>query len=146
MMKGTASIHLHVNIRNSKELPLLYATLKDMACSEDFRMGKDRRDIWDKTDPCRCGLPFKNIESSQDSVTIINEFVRLALKADDISENKPFCLIKDTSENSFLYHLTTIFTDIRLNLKGPTLELRTLDSLPAHELRDRWKKFSFALR
>ncbi|MBS0013128.1 MAG: hypothetical protein KFF46_04080, partial [Desulfobacterales bacterium] len=47
----------------------------------------------------------------------------------------------DTSFETFLYHMTTIFTDVRFNLKGTTLELRTLDSMPMDAFRQRWLQF-----
>jgi len=37
--------------------------------------------------------------------------------------------------------MTTIFTDIRLNMKGLTWELRTLDSQPLDVFKKKWKIF-----
>ena len=34
-----------------------------------------------------------------------------------------------------------MFTDVRLNAKGGTLELRTPDSRPVQDFRPLWKKF-----
>ena len=59
----------------------------------------------------------------------------------DIGENRPFADTNDVTFDKFLYHLTTIFTDVRLNLKGPSLELRTLDSLPLSEFMGKWDLF-----
>ncbi len=141
MMKGTASIHLHASIRNTAEVPRLLTLLTYMAKSEDFKMLSDRRDIWNKTDFSRCGMPYGNFDYDVDQKIIIDEIVRVALNADDISENKPFYMTNYISFESFLYHLTTIFADVRLNMKGPTLELRTLDSMPVSRFKGKWKKF-----
>jgi hypothetical protein len=41
--------------------------------------------------------------------------------------------------------MTTLFTDVRFNLKGPTLELRTLDSIPINEFIPKWNIFISSL-
>ncbi|MEA3347706.1 MAG: hypothetical protein U9Q39_01460, partial [Pseudomonadota bacterium] len=63
------------------------------------------------------------------------------LGALDLSRRTPFFTLKGRSFAEFLTHLTTIFTDVRLNLKGPTFELRTMDSMPAEEFVKRWRRF-----
>lgn len=138
MMKGTASIHLHVAIKSIDELPLLFLKLREMSFSDDFKMQPERSNIWKNTDPTRCGLPFKRVDTPQE---LINEIVRFTLKADDIGEGIPFETINNITFDSFLYHMTTIFTDVRLNIKGPTFELRTLDSMPLQQFETKWKKF-----
>ncbi|MFC1820912.1 hypothetical protein ACFLZG_07520, partial [Thermodesulfobacteriota bacterium] len=141
MMKGTASIHLHIGIRDTIELaPLVYSLIK-MTAMNGFKMGRDRRDIWDNTDPTRCGLPFQNIEYNSRPRRVAEELVRFALSADDIAENIPFHETKDLSFDAFMYHMTTIFTDVRLNIKGPSIELRTMDSVPFSQLKTQWKVF-----
>lgn len=146
MMKGTASIHLHVVIRNTSELPMLFSYLCRISKTEEFRMKKDRRIIWDNTDPGRCGLPYKNITEESSSERVAEELVKVAIRADDISENIPFYQKKDLSADAFLYHMTTMFTDVRLNFKGPSVELRTLDSMPFSQFKEKLKRFIFLLK
>jgi gamma-glutamylcysteine synthetase len=67
--------------------------------------------------------------------------VRYALKVVVLGEQVPFESSSDRSFSAFLYHMTTIFTDVRFNLKGPTLELRTLDSMPTGEFTHKWFEF-----
>ncbi len=146
MMKGTASIHLHARICDIRELAPLFASMCKMALMEDFKMGRDRRDIWDNTDPSRCGLPYRNIEDHSDTRQVVKEIVKFALKAEDIGENVPFYRLEDISFDAFMYHMTTIFTDVRLNIKGPSIELRTLDSMPFPPFQGRWKRFMSLLK
>ncbi len=141
MMKGTASIHLHVVLRNVRELPALFSALCKMAVSDDFKMLPDRRDIWNNTDPCRCGQPFGDYQSQKNPRQWIEDIVRFALKAYDIGENIPFEDRQNISFDDFLYHMTTLYTDVRLNIKWPTVELRTLDSMPLQFFKTRWDKF-----
>lgn len=140
MMKGTASIHFHVGIHNLDEIPHLLSSLIKISLLDEFKMGRDRRDIWDNTDPRRCGQPF-TINDNSTPEQVIKGIVDHALKADHIGENIPFPLTKDTSFDAFMYHMTTIFTDIRLNIKGPSLELRTIDSVPFKQFENKWNKF-----
>jgi len=141
MMKGTASIHLHVLIRDIGEILRLFGGLINLSTSRDFRMSSDRRDVWNNTDPTRCGMPVDNLDKIEDSHALIRKIVRFALLAEDLGENLPFSDTNDVTFDKFLYHLTTIFTDVRLNLKGPSLELRTLDSLPPSEFMAKWDLF-----
>lgn len=141
MMKGTASIHLHACILSNNDLPLLFSLLKDMSTSEEFKMQSERRDIWNNTDPCRCGLPYEGLNKNSDSREVIKEFVKVAMNADILDGNIPFYKTSNINFEAFLYHITTIFTDIRLNIKGPTLELRTLDSMPPSSFELVWKRF-----
>lgn len=145
MMKGTASIHLHVGISGTAELLFLFRRLCGMSTSPDFRMSPERRDIWDNTDPVRCGLPPCCNERLNSTEQLIARLVRYALAADVLGENVPFPMARDTSFTAFLYHMTTLFTDVRFNLKGPTLELRTLDSLPMEYFKKKWRIFISSL-
>ncbi len=140
MMKGTASVHLHVSFHNIREILPLFRKLAEISSAEEFRMSSDRLDIWDNTDTGRYKLrhDFLNIG---DSEQVIESFVRFALKAEDIYTDIPFWQTRNNSFDTFLEHLTTIYTNVRLNLKGPTLELRTLDSLPVSEFERKWKNF-----
>jgi glutamate--cysteine ligase len=101
----------------------------------------DRRDIWNNTDPCRCGQPFGDDQSQKDPRQWIEDIVRFALKAYDIGESIPFEDRQNISFDDFLYHTTTLYTDVRLNIKWPTVELRTLDSMPMQFFKTRWDKF-----
>jgi len=141
MMKGTASIHLHVVIMNISELVLFFTRLCEVSSSDDFRMQAERRDILNNTDPSRCGFDCGSIRRDFLPQQLISALVRFTLKAEDILTSKPFYATENTDFDSFMYHLTTIFTDVRLNIKGPTLELRTLDSLPIPAFEVKWRKF-----
>ena len=141
MMKGTASIHLHVVIRNTRQMYPLFRKLWELSTSEEFRMSRTRRNIWDNTDSSRCGFPYKNFEHWRTTRELIEEMVAFALNAYDVVEKVPFRNKKNLDFHSFLYHITTIFTDVRLNLKGPSVELRTLDSLPLIHFQKKWDKF-----
>ncbi len=141
MMKGTASIHLHVVLGNMDELPVLYFSLCQMAESDAFKMSLERRDIWDNTDPCRCGLPEIEADGASRPEKLIEKLVEFTLAADVIDKNIPFVHTGNHSFDAFLYHMTTIFTDVRLNIKGPTIELRTLDSMPVNAFERKWKMF-----
>jgi len=141
MMKGTASIHLHARILNMEDVVPLYKLFRELSQSEEFKMSPERRDIWNHTDPSRCGLAVKTVQNINTPEDLIKEMVRFAVKADDIEENIPFAEKKDTRFDEFLYHMTTMFTDVRLNMKGPSWELRTLDSLPLVEFEKKWKTF-----
>ena len=101
-------------------------------------MRPDRRDIWDNTDASRCGLPQHGFDNSLEQA---ESLVYSAFKAVDIGENILFEKTEKVNFNSFLYHMTTIFTDVRLNVKGPTVELRTLDSMKRQDFELKWKKF-----
>lgn len=141
MMKGTASIHLHVVISKFKNLLPLFNELCELSIDRHFRMSRDRRNIWDHTDPSRCGIPpccFANLQTPDE---LIYRLIGFALRAEVLGEDVPFAESTDRSFTAFLDHMTTIFTDVRFNLKGPTLELRTLDSMPIPQFRLKWKRF-----
>jgi glutamate--cysteine ligase len=141
MMKGTASIHLHVLISDFDETLVLFNKLCRLSTFDAFKMSDQRRDIWNHTDPGRCGCPpccFEQLESSE---SLIKRLIHFALNVEVLGENIAFVDSSDLSFNAFLYHMTTLFTDVRFNLKGPTLELRTMDSMPIDQFHDRWKKF-----
>jgi len=146
MMKASASIHLHVVIRSPEELVPVFLKLCGLSVSGGFKMGEDRRDIWNHTDPSRCGLPYKNIDTDSRPSDLTSELVSVAAHAHILEEDVPFWQSSDTGFERFLYHLTTIFTDVRLNNKGPTLELRTLDSMPEEKFRFIWNRFLDELR
>ncbi|MCF8045535.1 MAG: hypothetical protein K9J83_06720 [Desulfarculaceae bacterium] len=146
MMKGTASIHLHVVIRYMEEIVPLFLRLKELVFSDQFGMSPQRRSIWDQTDACRCGLPFGRIEKTDKPDRVIREFVTAAVHADVLGEERPFYQIRDQSFDNFLFHFTTIFTDIRLNAKGPTLELRTPDCVPFERFETMWYDFTSRMR
>jgi len=142
MMKGTASVHLHVVIRNYRELiPIYIHMARYMRPSRTFGMGPERRDIWDHTDPGRCGLPYENITEKSPPRALTRELVRVAVRAEVLGEDVPFWQGSDCSYEQFLWHMTTMFTDIRLNIKGPTLELRTPDSVPPAVFESMWEQF-----
>ena len=146
MMKGTASIHLHVGIRHVQELVPLFRRLCELSSSQEFEMSPDRRDIWDNTDPGRCGGAVCRGGKFADPEELTRNLVQFALEADDIEENIPFIEKGDVSFDEFFYHLTTIFTDVRLNLKRNTVELRTLDSMQLDRFEEKWKRFVFTLQ
>jgi len=139
MMKGTASIHFHVRIRCLAEMLPLYRLLAELAAEAPFGMGPERRKIWDATEESRCGLPPLNLCANENE--LLAGMVRHALKALDLRYRQPFFMMRNITFADFLLHLTTIFTDVRLNLKGPTLELRTPDSLPPEHFSALWRRF-----
>ncbi len=141
MMKGTASVHFHVLIRFAEEIGPLFSNLCAMTMSDDFKMSEQRRDIWNNTDPCRCGLPFRGIDNNASAQQVFREIVRVALSADLFGEKIPFFKKQGTDFEQFLYHLTTIFTDVRINIKGPTFEIRTPDSIDRKKFERLWKTF-----
>ena len=142
MMKGTASIHFHVAIRGLDEVVSLFSAIINMSKGDTFKMGLERRDIWNNTDDSRCGLPVGYTGEFQKPEEVVEEIVRYTVNAFDINRKKPFYEVEGGSFDMFLYHMTTIFTDIRLNFKGPTLELRTLDSVPFDIFKQKWKQFT----
>lgn len=144
MMKGTASIHLHTGIKDIDELPLILAAMIKMSEMDEFKMGPDRRNIWDNTDPSRCGQPFK-VRYDMKPSEVIEMIVDHAARAYHIGKNLPFLKTDDLSFDAFMYHLTTIFTDIRLNIKGPSIELRTIDSVPFDQFEIKWQRFISAI-
>lgn len=146
MMKGTASIHLHVGIRHVQELVPLFHKLCELSSSQEFRMSPDRRDIWDNTDPGRCGDAVCRGGKFADPEELTRSLVQFALEADTIKENIPFVEKGDVTFDEFLYHLTTIFTDVRLNLKRNTVELRTLDSMQLELFEEKWRQFILILQ
>ena len=139
MMKGTASIHLHVRLRSLAEMVPLFRLFQKLAKDSDFAMSTSRRAIWDETESSRCRLPV--IGKIENEKTLLSHLVRHALGALDFSRRTPFAELKEQSFADFLIHLTTIFTDVRLNLKGPTFELRTMDSMPIQDFKKRWRRF-----
>jgi glutamate--cysteine ligase len=141
MMKATASIHLHVVISDFRNLLPLFDRLCELSVDERFQMSATRRDIWDRTDPSRCGRPpccFADLQSPDE---LIHRLIDFALRAEVLGEEVPFHMAADSSFEAFLDHMTTIFTDVRFNLKGPTLELRTPDSQPVVQFRKKWEDF-----
>lgn len=141
MMKATASIHLHARILDMHDVVPLFKKFLELSMSHEFAMSSDRRDIWDNTDPARSGQLVKDAHRIKTPEDLIKEIVGFTMSAEDIRENVPFLETSDTSFEAFLYHMTTIFTDIRLNMKGPSWELRTLDSQPIEVFEQKWKHF-----
>jgi gamma-glutamylcysteine synthetase len=141
MMKGTAGIHLHVVMRHISELVPMFAALCEISREPLFKMSAQRRDIWDNTDPCRCGVLYIVIDMALEPHNVVEELVRVGMAAIVLGDNQPFWKVADNNFDRFLYHLTTIFTDVRLNIKGPTLELRTPDSRPVNEFKSLWQAF-----
>jgi glutamate--cysteine ligase len=139
MMKSTASIQLHVRLRSLDEVVPLFKVFSCLAQNPDFAMSETRRAIWDATDVSRCLLP--QITEVDEVKGLLTHLVSHALKALDFSRRVPFYALEKPSFERFLVHLTTMFTDVRLNLKGPTFELRTMDSLPLEEFKQRWHYF-----
>lgn len=141
MMKGTGAVHLHTGIRKEAEIGPLFAKLIELSQSEEFGMSSERRDIWNHTDPTRSGMPFTSILRQYTPRQLIEEYVGFALKAEDLHDNIPFYKKKDATFDMFLDHITTLFIDVRINLKGPSIELRTLDSLPLNMFEKKWRQF-----
>ncbi len=139
MMKGTAAIHLHAAITRPEDLGVLYAEFCRMSTSETLGMSAERRSIWDRTDSCRCGLSSAQPGNSPE--LILECIVEQALNAVELRTGRVFSTLKDKDFSDFLDHLTTMFTDIRVNVKGGTLELRTPDSRPLEEFPRAWNEF-----
>ncbi len=141
MMKATASIQLHAGIDAMDKIVPIFAAMRTLAAGDRFGFGPDRKDIWENTDPSRCGDPFEGRIDDLSTRQLIETYVRFALKAEDLGENIPFATVPDSGIARFFEHLTTIFTNTRLNLKGPSIELRTMDSLPLDLFARRWREF-----
>lgn len=139
MMKGTAAIHLHAAITSREDLEEMYPLFCEMASSEEFGMSNTRREIWDRTDRCRCCLPDVSLENG--AFSILEGIVEFAIEAVELKSGKPFRNIEEKGFSDFLDHLTTMFTDVRANIKFATLELRTPDSRPLEEFPYLWQKF-----
>lgn len=139
MMKGTAAIHLHAAITRPEDLKVLYAEFYRMSTGDTLGMSAERRSIWDRTDNCRCGLPGAQPGDSPES--ILESIVEQALNAVELRTGRVFSTLEDKDFSDFLDHLTTMFTDIRVNVKGGTLELRTPDSRPLEEFPRAWNEF-----
>ncbi len=139
MMKSTAAIHLHAAITSREDLEVMYPLFCEMASSEEFGMSGSRREIWNRTDKCRCCLPDVNMENG--ALSILEDIVKFVLEAVDLKSGRPFHSIEASDFSDFLDHLTTIFTDVRVNVKFATLELRTPDSRPLDEFPGLWEKF-----
>lgn len=142
MMKGTAAIHFHVALLSLEELPGVWATVCELSQTAGFAMGAQRRDIWNNTDPSRCGLLCRGDRiPSTDPQGFLRRVVDFGMNALDLGTGLPFGSVPDRGFEDFLDHLTTLFTDVRINMKGITLELRTLDSRPSGLFLDKWRQF-----
>jgi len=141
MMKGTASIHLHALILSLDEMPPLFDLLTRLVEDPDFCMGPERRDIWNNTDPTRCGMPYLKPAADITATDLVRDIVRVGVDGVVLGAEIPYWQTVNPTFESFLYHLTTIFTDVRLNMSAPTLELRTLDAIPGEMFKAKWKKF-----
>lgn len=140
MMKGTAAVHLHAAVLSVEELPWMFSLMRSMAEGE-LAMSQYRRRIWGSTDACRCGMPPVP-DSPGCPLDVLRPMVRQAMDAVELRTGRRFAELPCGGFEVFLAHFTTIFTDIRLNLKGGTLELRTLDSLPPREFLSAWNLFT----
>ncbi len=142
MMKGTAAIHLHVSLVNFDELLRLWSFLCGLSREDNFAMGDERRDIWNKTDPSRCGLRCTNTNEIYNSDILFENLISFAMHAIELESGLSFRSIRPyPSFDKFMVHFTTIFTDVRLNTKGMTLELRTLDTRPLAVFKETWQTF-----
>jgi glutamate--cysteine ligase len=142
MMKGTAAIHLHASLTRFDELLKLWTFMCTLSRKDGFAMGTQRRDIWNRTDPSRCGLRCSRSDTVDSSCMLLEKLIRFALQALELRRAIPFESIQPApSFEEFTEHFTTIFTDVRLNVKGMTLELRTLDSRPLNRFRNTWTVF-----
>ncbi len=142
MMKGTAAIHLHASLTCFDELLKLWTFMCTLSRKSGFAMGKHRRDIWNRTDPSRCGLRCSKSDEINSSDILFEKLICFALRALELQRGIPFESIRPKpSFEEFLDHFTTIFTDVRLNTKGMTLELRTLDSRPLDQFKNSWIAF-----
>jgi len=141
MMKGTAAVHLHVRVKKPSELIPLFDVMLTLSREKDFMLSPQRRDIWENTDDSRCGLPFTDVSGFATPEDLLKELVRFVLDAAELQSGRPFGDLENVTFDDFLNHMTTIFTDIRLNLKGPSVELRTPDSLPLDKFSDLWHTF-----
>ena len=141
MMKGTASIHLHALLLSIDEMPALFGLMDRLGRSPDFRMGPERRDIWDNTDPTRCGMPYLRPGVATSAADLARDIVRVGMDAVVLGAEIPYWQTRNPAFESFLYHMTTIFTDVRLNMSAPTLELRTLDAVSGDLFKGKWQNF-----
>ncbi len=141
MMKGTASVHFHASICRIDELPSLFVCLRNISKNKEFKMSLERRNIWDNTDNSRCGTLISNIDKNISHHDFIEKLVAVTTDAKMIDGNIPFRQYENQNFQAFLNHLTTMFTDVRLNIKGPTFELRTSDSMPMKLFRQKWDSF-----
>lgn len=140
MMKGTASIHLHASIQTIGEVPTLFDAIYKLSLTKDFCMGNDRKEIYDNTDNSRCGQ-HNQFFSTMSPKDFFLDYTNTALDATFLGMDAPFREIEGLTFDDFLFHLTTIFSNVRLNMKGPTIEMRTLDSMPAAAFEKKWKLF-----
>ena len=141
MMKGTASIHFHASICSINELVVLFACIRNISGNNLFKMSPDRRHIWDNTDDCRSGTLLPDIDNDTSYRDFIEKFVTVTTEAEMIDNNIPFRQYENRNFQTFLAHMTTMFTDVRLNVKGPTFELRTSDSVSMELFRQKWDCF-----
>ncbi len=141
MMKGTASIHLHALILETDETPTLFGLMCRLAEDPDFCMGPDRRDIWNNTDPSRCGMPYQRPTAETTPSDLARDIVRVGVDAVVLGAEIPYWQTVNPNFESFFYHMTTLFTDVRLNMSAPTVELRTLDAVPGAVFKEKWLEF-----
>lgn len=140
MMKGTAAVHLHAAMTSVEDVRSFYLLFTELARGSEFGMSMERRSIWDATDACRCGLPAVDLNGT--ALSILSDICVASLEAVEMSRGLPFADSPNRDFSAFLDHLTTMFTDVRFNVKGGTLELRTLDSLPVEDFTDKWRYFT----
>lgn len=139
MMKGTAAIHLHAAITSPGDVEALFGEFCRMSSGDILGMSSRRREIWDSTDNCRCGLPAPCGVTGP--INILESIVEHAMGAVELGSGRVFSSLEDRDFEDFLEHLTTMFTDIRVNVKGGTMELRTPDSRPIEQFPEAWSEF-----
>jgi gamma-glutamylcysteine synthetase len=139
MMKGTAAIHMHAAIICARDIETLFEAFCRMSRSDTLGMSPGRREIWYRTDSCRCGLP--QVKGGQGASSILECIVDQAMEAVELRSGKVFRNLEGRDFSDFLDHLTTMFTDVRVNVKGGTMELRTPDSRPINEFPSVWQEF-----
>ena len=86
-------------------------------------------------------MPYLRPSSDTPAVDLIRDLVRVGVDAVVLGAEIPYWQTVNPAFESFLYHMTTIFTDVRLNMSAPTLELRTLDAVPGEVLKEKWNLF-----
>lgn len=142
MMKGTAAVHLHAALTSREDIERFYPLFCRLTEGRELGMSPERRAIWAATDPCRCGLPEVDLDGT--ALSMLTDICLSAMQAVELESGMPYSELPQKGFDDFLSHLTTMFTDVRLNVKGGTLELRTLDSMPVESFASKWKTFTEA--
>ena len=141
MMKGTASIHLHSSFVSPEEMLQLHRALCRLGGSEQFGMSAERRHIWENTDPGRCGPLCRGVDMTRGPRHFLRSMTRRFLLAQDLVTDRPAWRTLPLAYDYLAYHMSTIFSDVRINLKAPTVELRTPDARSLPEFEELWWSF-----